>query len=118
MSIIVTKSGQKARRIEPGEIPQETYLQEYIVTNPEALPLSDLRDDLTFLIVAREFPTESGPIDAMGTTKVISMSSRPSFIATLTRDESSPRCSTTVPHFGNTTAIRGPFAPSLRNRLA
>lgn len=66
MSVIVTKQGQPARRIEAGKIPQETSLQDYIVQNPEALPLSDLRDDLLFLIVAREFPTVSGPIDALG----------------------------------------------------
>ncbi len=66
MSVIVTKAGKEARRLEPSGIPQETFLQEYIVANPEALPLSDLRDDLTLLIVAREFPTTSGPIDAVG----------------------------------------------------
>jgi len=66
MSVIVTKGGQDPRRIEPDEILRETWLQEYIVANPQALPLSDLRDDLTFLIVARELPTASGPIDAVG----------------------------------------------------
>lgn len=66
MSVIVTKQGQPAQRIEPGKIPQETPLQDYIVRNPEALPLAALRDGLLFLIVAREFSTASGPIDALG----------------------------------------------------
>ena len=66
MSVIVTQGGREARRIDAGKIPEETYLQEYIVSNPQALPFTDLRSDLIFLVIAREFPTASGPIDAVG----------------------------------------------------
>ena len=41
-------------------------LQDYILNNSEALPLGELRDDLQFLVVAREFSTAVGPIDAVG----------------------------------------------------
>lgn len=41
-------------------------MQEYIYENPESLPLDEYKDDLQLLILAREFPTKSGPIDALG----------------------------------------------------
>ena len=66
MSIIVTQNGKDAKRIDVQGVPEEAFLQDYILNNPEALPLSDLRDDLKFLVVAREFSTAVGPIDAVG----------------------------------------------------
>jgi RecB family endonuclease NucS len=47
-------------------IEQEEYLQQYIHANPEALPLDELKDNLRLLVLAREFNTASGPIDALG----------------------------------------------------
>ncbi len=38
----------------------------YIHDNPDAIPLYELKEDVRLLISAREFPTESGPIDAVG----------------------------------------------------
>ena len=66
MSIIVSKKGQKAQKLDPAVIEGEDYLQAYIHANPESLPLDELKDNLRLLILAREFNTASGPIDALG----------------------------------------------------
>jgi hypothetical protein len=44
-------------------------LQQYIYENPESIPLYDIKEDIRLLIVAREFSTQSGPIDAVGIDK-------------------------------------------------
>ena len=44
-------------------------MQEYIYNNPESLPLYEIKEDIRLLIVSREFPTNSGPIDALGIDK-------------------------------------------------
>jgi len=63
--MIVTRKGRDARRIEPSGVPAEDFLQEYIAQNPEALPFFELRDELRLMVVVRELPTSSGPIDAV-----------------------------------------------------
>lgn len=65
MTIIISKKGTNAKRIEKRGIEEEDYLQKYIYDNPEVIPMYDIKEDLKLLIVAREFPTESGPIDAL-----------------------------------------------------
>lgn len=47
-------------------IEQENYLQEYIYNNPDAVPVYEINEDIRLLILAREFNTQSGPIDALG----------------------------------------------------
>src|SRR5690606_25361488 len=47
----------------------EDNLQEYIYNNPESIPLYDIKEDVRLLILAREFSTKSGPIDALGVDK-------------------------------------------------
>jgi hypothetical protein len=66
MSIIISKDGKNAQRLDRTVIEREQYLQEYIHQNPESLPLYEISEDLRLLILAREFPTGSGPIDAVG----------------------------------------------------
>ncbi len=44
-------------------------MQKYIYDNPESIPLYDIKEDIRLLILAREFPTNSGPIDAIGVDK-------------------------------------------------
>ncbi len=66
MAIIISKKGKKARKIEPTKFKNEGALQGYILDNPESIPLYEIKDDLRFFIVAREFSTSSGPIDAVG----------------------------------------------------
>jgi hypothetical protein len=66
MSIIITQPGQKARRLEPSEFGLEDGLQRLILETPEAIPLDETGDGVRLLVIAREWPTESGPIDALG----------------------------------------------------
>lgn len=69
MAIIISKDGKNARRIDKIPIEQEGYLQNYIHENPEALPVYEISEYIKLLIIAREFPTKSGPIDALGIDK-------------------------------------------------
>lgn len=66
MSIIVSEKGMNAKKIEATSIAAENYLQEYIKNNPQSIPLDEISEDLRLLILAREFPTTSGQIDALG----------------------------------------------------
>lgn len=66
MSIIISEKGMNARRLEPSSIAQEDYLQAYIKNNPHTIPIEEIGEDLRLLVLAREFPTGSGPIDALG----------------------------------------------------
>lgn len=66
MSIIISKDGQDAQRIDPSSFDKEDYLQQYITNNPDAVPVYEIDEDIRLLILAREFGTTSGPIDALG----------------------------------------------------
>lgn len=66
MSIIISEKGMNARKLEQTSIAQEDYLQAYIKNNPHTIPIEEIREDLRLLVLAREFPTGSGPIDALG----------------------------------------------------
>jgi hypothetical protein len=66
MPIIISRNGEKAVSVERSSFDKEDYLQQYIYQNPESIPLSQLKEDIRLLILAREFPTNSGPIDAIG----------------------------------------------------
>jgi len=66
MSIIISRNGRNAVRVEKSSFDKEDFLQQYIYDNPESIPLYDIKDDVRLLILAREFPTNSGPIDALG----------------------------------------------------
>ncbi len=66
MSIIISRNGKEGRRLEPAAVPDEEYLQRYIRDNPGILPLDEIGNDLRLLVLAREFPTGSGPIDILG----------------------------------------------------
>lgn len=69
MAIIISKSGKNAQKVERSRIEQEDYLQQYIYDNPEVVPIYDIKEDIRLLILAREFSTHSGPIDAIGIDK-------------------------------------------------
>lgn len=69
MSIIISKNGKNAVRVEKSSFDKEDFLQQYIYENPESIPLYDIKEDIQLLILAREFPTHSGPIDALGIDK-------------------------------------------------
>ena len=69
MALIISKNGKHAKRIDRSVFASEDELQQYIYENPESIPLYDIKEDIRLLIVAREFPTQSGPIDAVGIDK-------------------------------------------------
>lgn len=69
MSIIISKKGEAAQKLDRAEFEQEDYLQNYIHENPESIPVYEIEADKKLLVVAREFPTESGPIDALAIDK-------------------------------------------------
>jgi len=69
MSIIISQNGKNAKRIDPANFGKENYLQQYIYENPESIPLYEIKEDIRLLILKREFPTDSGPIDALGIDK-------------------------------------------------
>ena len=66
MAIIVSKDRKDAQRLEPTEFGLESEIQEYIYDNPGVIPLYDIDADIRLFVAAREFPTKSGPIDALG----------------------------------------------------
>jgi len=66
MSIIISKNLKNAVKVDKSSFALEDNLQEYIYNNPESIPLYDIKEDIRLLILAREFPTASGPIDAIG----------------------------------------------------
>jgi len=66
MSIIISKNLKNAVKIDRASFALEDNLQQYIYDNPESIPLYDIKEDIRLLILAREFPTASGPIDAVG----------------------------------------------------
>ncbi len=69
MTIVVSQNGKDARILEKEIIDKENYLQEYIFNNPESVKIYDIKEDTKLLIVSREFPTNSGPIDALALDK-------------------------------------------------
>lgn len=66
MPIIVSQNGKNATKLDKLSFGLENRLQQYIYDNPESIPLYDIKDDIQLLILAREFGTNSGPIDAVG----------------------------------------------------
>ena len=65
MTIIVSKGGIGATRVEDTGVPEEGYLQEYVANNPESLPFEDIRENVRLLIFGREFESGSGQIDVL-----------------------------------------------------
>jgi hypothetical protein len=69
MAIIISKNGKGAIKLNKIAYGLEDRLQQYIHNNPESIPLYDIKEDVQLLILAREFQTGSGPIDAFGVDK-------------------------------------------------
>lgn len=65
MTLIVSKYGKNARVVPRSSIEKEDQLQEYIHDNPEVIPIYEIKEDRKLLIVAREYETISGSIDAL-----------------------------------------------------
>lgn len=69
MSIIISKQGRDAIKIDQQDFDKENFLQDYIHNNPESIPVYEIEEDKRLFVVAREFGTESGPIDALAVDK-------------------------------------------------
>ena len=65
MAIIVSKNGHEAHKVERSMFEKEDDLQLYLRNNPEALPVDQIREGASLVVLAREYPTESGPIDIL-----------------------------------------------------
>lgn len=65
MGVIISKNGREAHKIERSTFEKEDDLQRYLRDNPEALPVDQIREGSRILVLAREFATESGPIDLL-----------------------------------------------------
>lgn len=66
MAILVTDNDGVMERIEEVSFRYEDKMQEYLARNPEIIPVYDIDEDTKLLVIAREFSTQSGPIDALG----------------------------------------------------
>lgn len=66
MAIIISKNNEDSEKIDPTDFSAEKNLQEYIQNNPDAIPLYEIAEDTRLFVAAREFYTDSGPIDALG----------------------------------------------------
>lgn len=69
MGIIISKNGKNAQKINKSDFEKERCLQKYIHDNPESVPVYEIKEDKKLFVVAREFRTESGPIDALAIDK-------------------------------------------------
>jgi len=69
MSIIISKEGSNAVKIDKADFKKEGHLQDFIHNNPDSIPLYEIQEDKKLFVAAREFPTESGPVDAIGVDK-------------------------------------------------
>jgi hypothetical protein len=65
MSIIVSTKGQSPARVPQKPLPNEDYLETYVATHPDVLPLDEIREGLTLVVLARQFSTLSGPVDVL-----------------------------------------------------
>src|SRR6266568_1533047 len=70
MPIIISQKGAgSASVVEKSSFGKEHNLQEYVHEHPEAIPVYDIQEDKRLWVVAREFETQSGPIDALAVDK-------------------------------------------------
>lgn len=66
MAIIVSKDGNNAEKLDETRFGLEDQLQQYVQNNPDIIPIYEIQQDARLLILAREFSTNSGSIDALG----------------------------------------------------
>lgn len=66
MPIIITEKGKNAIKVDKNKFENESDLQKYIYDNPESLPLEDIKENIKFIAIDREFNTVTGPLDIIG----------------------------------------------------
>jgi len=69
MALIISQKGKKTQKIDKSDFEKEGNLQSYIHENPESIPVYEIEESKRLFVVAREFKTESGPIDALAVDK-------------------------------------------------
>ncbi len=69
MAIIITKNGKDAKKVEKSDFEKEGRMQKYIHDNPESIPIYEIDENKRLFVIAREFSTKSGPIDALAIDK-------------------------------------------------
>jgi len=69
MAIIISQKGKKTQKVDKLDFEKEGNLQSYIHENPESIPVYEIEESKRLFVVAREFRTESGPIDALAVDK-------------------------------------------------
>ena len=65
MSIIISRNNKNAQRLNKQEFVLEQDIQQYIYDNPDTIPIYEVDSDIRLFVAAREFQTNSGPIDAL-----------------------------------------------------
>lgn len=65
MSIVVSHHNKNAKRLDKQEFGLEKEIQQYIYDNPDTIPVYEIDSDIRLFVAAREFRTNSGPIDAL-----------------------------------------------------
>ncbi|OGM98130.1 MAG: hypothetical protein A2735_00275 [Candidatus Yanofskybacteria bacterium RIFCSPHIGHO2_01_FULL_41_21] len=69
MALIISQKGKRTQKIDKSDFEKEGNLQSYIHENPESIPVYEIEESKRLFVVAREFKTESGPIDALAIDK-------------------------------------------------
>jgi hypothetical protein len=69
VTLIISSGDGNAKRVDPSGFEYEEGMQQYIKEHPESIPLYEVKEDINLLVLAREFPTNSGPIDALAVDK-------------------------------------------------
>ena len=66
MAIIISEDNGDTKKIDETQFGLEGRLQEYVKDNPDIVPIYEINEDAKLFVGAREFNTNSGPIDALG----------------------------------------------------
>ena len=68
MAIILSR-GNDTKKLEKKSIELEDKLQNFLSSNPEIIPIDDIKPGAKTIILAREFPVKVGAIDILGVDK-------------------------------------------------
>lgn len=66
MSIVIARRDGSTERATPTPFRNEAEMQRALADLPGVIPIEEIEEGLSLLVIAREFKTESGPIDAVG----------------------------------------------------
>lgn len=66
MPIIILKNGKNAEKLNKMSFREEAELQKYIFENPDIIPLEEIKENVKFTVLDKEFPVNVGSIDILG----------------------------------------------------